>query len=139
MALRLRARGFGFKEIGEEIDASMQTAWNAVMKPRTRIVKPFSWSPGPGRLTLADREEISLGLRHEDTLSAIAGQLGRAVSTVSREVANNGGRAGFSYTTTSDNDVVAYNTSAPGTVQPTAKQSPAGTSGAAAVLITASP
>jgi IS30 family transposase len=92
MALRLRAKGFGFKEIGEEIDASMQTAWNAVKKPRTRVVKPFTWSPGPGRLTLAEREEISLSLRHGDTLTAIAGELGRAVSTVSREVANNGGR-----------------------------------------------
>ena len=62
MALRLRAKGFGFKEIGEEIDSSMQTAWNAVMKPRTRTLKPFSWSPGPGRLTLAEREEI--GVNH---------------------------------------------------------------------------
>ena len=83
MALRLRAKGFGFKEIGEEIDSSMQTAWNAVMKPRTRIVKPFSWSPGPGRLTLAEREEISLGLASWEHFSAIARELGRSLSTVS--------------------------------------------------------
>jgi IS30 family transposase len=92
MALRLRAKGLNFKEIGEQIDSSQQTAWNVVMKPQTRTVKPFSWSPGPGRLTLPEREEISLGLRRGDTLSAIAGTLGRAVSTVSREVAANGGR-----------------------------------------------
>ena len=92
MALRLKAKGLNYKEIGEQIDSSQQTAWNVVMKPQTRTVKPFSWSPGPGRLTLPEREEISLGLRRGDTLSAIAGTLGRAVSTVSREVAANGGR-----------------------------------------------
>ena len=51
-----------------------------------------SWQPGPGRLTLADREEISLGLRAGDSFTAIAVRLGKAVSTVSREVAGNGGR-----------------------------------------------
>ena len=62
LALRLRAQGLNFTEIGEQIDSSLQTAWNVIMKPPTRIVKPFSWSPGPGRLRLAEREEISLGL-----------------------------------------------------------------------------
>jgi transposase, IS30 family len=47
---------------------------------------------GPGRLSLADREEISLGLRAGDSFTAIAVRLGKAVSTVSREVAGNGGR-----------------------------------------------
>ena len=47
MALRLRAKGLNFKEIGEQIDASLQTAWDVVMKPPTRTV----WTPGPGRLT----------------------------------------------------------------------------------------
>ncbi len=46
MALRLRAKGLNFKEIGEEIDASLQTAWNVVMKAPTRTVKPFSWIAG---------------------------------------------------------------------------------------------
>ncbi len=92
LVLRLRAKGLNFKEIGEQIDASLQTAWNVVMKPPTRTVRPFVWSPRPGRLTLAEREEISLGLRRGATFSAIAAELGRAVSTVSREVAANGGR-----------------------------------------------
>ena len=92
MALRLRAKGLNFKEIGEQIDASLQTAWNVVMKPPTRTVKPFSWKPGPGRLTIAEREEISLALRRGDTLTSIANELGRAVSTICREVAANGGR-----------------------------------------------
>ena len=44
------------------------------------------------RLSLAEREEISRGLMADETCCAIASRLGRAVSTVSREVAANGGR-----------------------------------------------
>ena len=47
------------------------------------------------RLSLAEREEISRGLTAGDTLSSIGVRLGRAPSTVSREVAANGGRAGY--------------------------------------------
>jgi len=54
-----------------------------------------AWVPGPGRLGLADREEISLGLRGGAAFGAIAARLGKATSTVSREVAGDGGRAGY--------------------------------------------
>ena len=52
--------------------------------------------PAPRRrsrraLTLAEREEISRGLVHGHSLRQIACGLGRAPSTVSREVARNGG------------------------------------------------
>jgi IS30 family transposase len=43
-------------------------------------------------LTLAEREEISRGLASEDSMRAIAARLGRATSTVSREVERNGER-----------------------------------------------
>ena len=44
------------------------------------------------RLSLVEREEISRGLAIGESLRSIAGRLGRAPSTVSREVAVNGGR-----------------------------------------------
>ena len=53
--------------------------------------------PGPvsGRyLSLAEREEIAVGLAARKPLRAIARELGRPVSTVSREVARNSSGAG---------------------------------------------
>jgi IS30 family transposase len=47
------------------------------------------------RLSLAEREEISRGLAAGLSLRAIATGLGRAPSTVSREVTRNGGRSGY--------------------------------------------
>ena len=46
-------------------------------------------------LSLAEREEISRGLASGDSMRAIAARLGRATSTVSREVNRNGGRKDY--------------------------------------------
>ena len=47
----------------------------------------------PGvRLSLEEREEIALGIASGRSLTGIARGVGRPVSTVSREVARNGGR-----------------------------------------------
>ncbi len=95
MALRLHAKGLTFKEIGEQIEASAQGARIAVVAAVTREAKPLAWSPGPGRLRIEEREEISLGLHRGASFSSIAARLGRSLSTVSREVAANGGRSGY--------------------------------------------
>jgi IS30 family transposase len=55
---------------------------------------------GPGELgdrylSMAEREEISLGLARGESVRAIARGLGRAASTVSREITRNGGRARY--------------------------------------------
>ncbi|MER6100699.1 IS30 family transposase [Streptomyces sp. NPDC001728] len=53
---------------------------------------PAARTRSAGVLSLAEREEISRALAAADSFRAIAGRLGRAPSTVSREVARHGGR-----------------------------------------------
>jgi IS30 family transposase len=77
-----------------QIARAMSRSWwtiQAVLTP-TVATEERLWSPSPLRLSMADREEIRVGMVRGETFTAIAERLGRAVSTVSREVLNNGGR-----------------------------------------------
>ena len=58
-------------------------------------IRPAPRRRSPGRLSLGEREEISRGLAAGLSLRAIAAGLGRAPSTISREVAAQGGRGGY--------------------------------------------
>jgi transposase, IS30 family len=95
LAWRLKARGWSLREIGPQVGCSHQSVALVVRHASRRPVRRDGWVPGPGRLMLADREEITLGLRAGESFTVIAAWLGRAVSTVSREVAANGGRDGY--------------------------------------------
>jgi len=72
---------------------------------RTHLVSAGFRRPVPGpewsslRLSLTEREEISRGLAAGESSRCIAAGLGRAASTVSREVASNGGRSKYRATT----------------------------------------
>jgi transposase, IS30 family len=92
LALRLKARGLSLREIGPQVGCSHQGVALIVRYALRRPVRRDGWVPGPGRLTLADREEITIGLHAGESFTVIAARLGKAVSTVSREVAANGGR-----------------------------------------------
>jgi IS30 family transposase len=92
LARRLSAKGMSLREIGRQVGCSHEVVRSVVRRESKRPVRSDAWRPGPGRLTLADREEISLGLRGGDSFTAIAARLGKATSTVSREVAANGGQ-----------------------------------------------
>ena len=94
LALRLRAGGLSLREIGAQVGCSRQGVALIVRRAARRPVRHDGWVPGPGRLTLADREEVTVGLHAGQALSVIAARLGKATSTVSREVAANGGRSG---------------------------------------------
>ena len=96
LALRLKARGLSLREIGPQVGCSHELVRLIARGGPRRPQRPDdSWLPGPGRLRLADREEISLGLHAGESFTVIAARLGKAVSTVSREVAGNGGRGGY--------------------------------------------
>jgi len=72
---------------------------------RTHLVSAGFRRPVPGpewsslRLSLTEREEISRGLAAGESMRRIAVRLGRAPSTVSREVASNDGRHKYRATT----------------------------------------
>ncbi|HLF43598.1 MAG TPA: IS30 family transposase [Acidimicrobiia bacterium] len=58
-------------------------------------VRPSRRCRAPRHLSLEEREEISRGLASGESLRSIAVRLGRSASTVSREVARNGGRSKY--------------------------------------------
>ena len=68
---------------------------------RTHLMSAGFGRPVPARewsllrLSLTEREEISRGLAVGESMRCIAARLERAPSTVSREVAGNGGRVGY--------------------------------------------
>jgi hypothetical protein len=95
LALRLKARGLSLRGIGPQAGCSHQGVALIVRGASRRPVRHDGWVPGPGRLPLADREEITLGLHAKESFTAIAARLCKAVSTVSREVAANGDRDGY--------------------------------------------
>jgi transposase, IS30 family len=96
LARRMRARGLTLKEIARAIGVSVGGGvCDVVNNKRRGEGRPFGWSPGPGRLRVEEREEIMVGLVRGESVSMIARHLGRAVSTVSREVNANGGRDGY--------------------------------------------
>ena len=62
LALRLKARGWSLREIGPQVGCVFQTVARIARRGSRRPVRLDGWVPGPGRLTLADREEITLGV-----------------------------------------------------------------------------
>ena len=81
LARRLSARGLSLRDIGRQVGCSHEVVRAVVRRDSKRPVRSDPWQPGPGRLTVADREEISLGLRADESFTTIAARIGRAVST----------------------------------------------------------
>ncbi len=90
--VRLRA-GHAAKPTARQLGLSTSTVRTYLQ--RCGGIRPDPRRRSSGRLSLSEREEISRGLAAGLSLRVIADRLGRAPSTISREVAVNGGRAGY--------------------------------------------
>jgi IS30 family transposase len=86
---RLRS-GHSVKPTARALGLSTSTVRSYLI--RCGGIRPDPRHRGRGRLSLEEREEISRGLAAGQSLRVIATGLDRSPSTVSREVANNGGR-----------------------------------------------
>lgn len=69
---------------------------------QTGGIRPPQRSRSAIALTLAEREEISRSVAEGHSIRSIAAQLGRAPSTVSREIGRNGGQADYRATEADD-------------------------------------
>ena len=95
MARRLKAKGLTLKAIARDLSCSLDLVTTSVYGQRAGAGRPDRWTPAPGRLSAEEREEILLGLARGESMSAIGRSLGRAPSTITREVAANGGAGGY--------------------------------------------
>jgi IS30 family transposase len=90
----LVADGMSAKDVAREVGRSAGFV-RRVMRAAGGIARRQDWDPSPARLSAGERETIRLGLDAGDSFRTIARELGRAASTVCREVNANGGRAGY--------------------------------------------
>ena len=92
---RLKATGVSNAEIGRRVGQAASTV-NYVVRPFGGVFRPEILAPRPpGRLSLEDRVAILLGLQAEASFTTIAGQVGKSVSTISREVGGKAGRDSY--------------------------------------------
>jgi len=89
--MRLASKGATYAEIREKVDIS-DGGITVVLRPLGGVIRWEALSePSGKRLSLEERQEIWLGLHSGESRRAIARRLGRAPSTISREVAAGGG------------------------------------------------
>ena len=93
--IRLGARGLSHRQIAAEVGFSSATVLR-VLQPLGGVFRaPEEHTVGRSRLSLDERVEIRIKLEAGCSFRQIAALLGRAPSTVTREVAANGGREGY--------------------------------------------
>ncbi len=86
-------RGETMNDIGRAFDR-FHTTFSGMIRA-TGGIRPPVRKRSKLALTLAEREEISRGLVAGLSMRAIADVIGRAASTISREIARNGGRSSY--------------------------------------------
>jgi len=93
--IRLARGGASYRDIKGRLDLS-NGAVGLVLVPLGGVLRREQWQcPSGFRWSLDERIEIQLGLEQAKSLRAIAGALGRAPSTITREVNHHGGRDNY--------------------------------------------
>jgi IS30 family transposase len=90
--LKLAARGASYRDIVAQLPEPMNAVM-AVLRPLSGVIR-HEWFANPSgfRLSLDERQDIFLGLKARESVRGTARRLGRAPSTISREVKASGGR-----------------------------------------------
>src|SRR4029077_1072529 len=88
-----RSKGESLSTIARHLDRGLETIRRYLLS--TGGVRPRPRARSRRELTVVEREEISRGLGAEHSCRTIAKRIGRAASSVSREIARNGGRVGY--------------------------------------------
>ena len=78
LAHRLRREGHSLRSIARDIGLRSPGGVTLVLSGQRREGREDVWRPREGRLSLEEREEISLGLRAGESMRSIACRLGRA-------------------------------------------------------------
>jgi IS30 family transposase len=87
----LVADGMSAVEVAREVQRSASFV-HRIVHDAGGVARRCEWDPSPARLSAGERELIRGGLDAAESFSSIARRIGRAPSTVSREVNANGGR-----------------------------------------------
>jgi transposase, IS30 family len=94
--IRLAAQGLTYQQIVARVDISAGSVANVVRPLGGTVGRDRELVAAAGRrLSLAERVEIRVGLERGWSYRRIGAGLGRAASTVCREVAAGGGRGGY--------------------------------------------
>lgn len=90
IAFRLRKWGVSLKAIAKALGCAHPTILR-VLRGSKYEARSLPWAPAQRRRSIDEREEIRLGLSRGESMSSIARGLDCSPSTVTREVAANGG------------------------------------------------
>jgi IS30 family transposase len=89
--IRLSSKGLSREAIAAQVDVAQGTVSN-VLRPLGGVVRPEMWCPSSARLSLDDRVNIKIWVEAGESFREIGRRIGRAASTISREVGGVAGR-----------------------------------------------
>jgi transposase, IS30 family len=92
--VRMAMEGYSYAEIVKSVRVSAGSVVN-VLRDAGGTLRRVERVSIAGRLSLMDRTEIHAGVARSESGAAIARSLGKHPSTITREIASNGGRCGY--------------------------------------------